>query len=531
MTTNTEKLLCPKCGQGGLVNAGQSRGKQRFKHANRTKVACKWNGTDPISIAEGFTPGVPAYHIKRMNKILKHLRKTGGRFVITAAQNATPVWEPFLHTLLTYCRETKAQLLVIPYRYKNPTSMWTESQQNEDWWDKKLESYLYDQRFHITQNVMIMGDIKTQPTASRPLQGFESMSGAQSAIFGHPKLALKTVPTPQTTLPKMIVTTGSVTQKNYTPTKAGKKGAFHHTFGATVLETTKDGTFFMRQLNADQNGHVCDLNYFYTPSGREEVQVEALIMGDTHVDFADPKAVKATFGPGQMVDTLKPKVLVWHDVLDFYAATHHHMGRVFTLFAKHHAGRTNIEEEIRRCFEFVDRYSPASAKNLFVYSNHSDMLQRWVNRTDPRTDPENALFWAHTFYAMAAGTKLTETGTYTIDPFAYWAEQYLNCWDRSKFLKMDESYTIKGIELGQHGHAGPSGTKGTLHAFTKIGVKSIIGHSHVPGIDEGAYQVGTTSYLKAEYTQGPTAWMHSHCAIYANGKRSLLIIVDGKWKK
>ena len=85
-------------------------------------------------------------------------------------------------------------------------------------------------------------------------------------------------------------------------------------------------------------------------------------------------------------------------------------------------------------------------------------------------------------------------------------------------------------EVGYHGHFGPGGARGTLKAFTKIGAKSVIAHLHVPGIDKGAYQVGTTSKLKAEYVKGPHAWLHTHCVIYPNGKRSLINIIDGKWR-
>ena len=37
-------------------------------------------------------------------------------------------------------------------------------------------------------------------------------------------------------LPKMMMTTGSCTVKNYTDSKAGKKGEFHHTLGFVIIE-------------------------------------------------------------------------------------------------------------------------------------------------------------------------------------------------------------------------------------------------------------------------------------------------------
>jgi hypothetical protein len=58
----------------------------------------------------------------------------------------------------------------------------------------------------------------------------------------------------------------------------------------------------------------------------------------------------------------------------------------------------------------------------------------------------------------------------------------------------------------------------------------VIGHSHQPGIDEGAYQVGTSTGLRLEYNQGPSAWLNAHCVVYASGKRSLLFVIDGEWR-
>ena len=49
------------------------------------------------------------------------------RYVITSAQNATPVHIRFFNSLLTYCSHNSARLIVIPYRYKNPTSIWTKN--------------------------------------------------------------------------------------------------------------------------------------------------------------------------------------------------------------------------------------------------------------------------------------------------------------------------------------------------------------------------------------------------------------------
>ena len=107
---------------------------------------------------------------------------------------------------------------------------------------------------------------------------------------------------------------------------------------------------------------------------------------------------------------------------------------------------------------------------------------------------------------------------------------FLDDEDDLNVLRTDESFTVKGVELGMHGHRGPNGARGTLKSFSSIGVKSVTGHSHTPGIEGGAYQTGTSTNLRLEYTQGPSSWLHSHVVIYANGKRSHINIIDGDFQ-
>ena len=483
-----------------------------------------------VGLFRDESAGIDKAAVAKLHTALKSVKGIK-RYVITAAQNATPVNVAFLASLLGYCKHTGAQLLVVPYRYKNPTSLWSKKAENDDWWAPELAPYLYDKRLKLNKHLTLLGDIKTQPTAVMPLMGFESITGPSSAILAHPKLELMTVPTPQAKLPKLLTTTGAVTMRNYSPTKAGKKGEFHHTFGACVVEI--DGSaFHIRQLNAVKDGSFMDLRHEYSGMTVRDTQgVEALIMGDTHEEFIDPGVVAATFGcPKGIVHALRPAYLVWHDIHDGYARNHHHRDNPFIEYAKHHAGMNNVERALDQTFAFVDKHSPAWCENVFVASNHPDVLARWVREANPKTDPVNCVFWARTFEAMMLGSKMGESGAQTIDPFVYWAKKKLKCAHRTKFLGRDESFRVKDIELSYHGDQGANGARGSRKSFSRIGERTVIGHSHSPGITEGAYQVGTSSRLTLEYNRGPSSWLHTHCVIYSNGKRSLINIIDGKWR-
>lgn len=457
----------------------------------------------------------------------------GGRikkFVITAAQNATPVKKPFFESLKRYCKRNQAQLLVVPYRYHNPTSHWGNEAKSNDWWDESLLPYMLVSRANLSSKLVVFGDMRTQPTMSRPLDGIDPMSGGQSCIVPHCKLELRTVATPQNDLAKIMATTGAVTEKNFIESRAGKRGEFHHSFAAVVVEVVDNGNFFIRQLNSTRDGSFCDLDRLYTPDGTKKMRPEALVMGDTHVRFIDQGAKEALFGVHGMVTLMKPKQLVWHDVFDSYAISHWHEGQVFTKLAKLKSGYNNLTQELKETFGFVDNYSPAGTINVFPYSNHPDMIARWINRTNPKEDLENCVIWAETFKYMAEGTKMTENGEYVPDPFEWWASKMMKSFGRSKFLGPNDSYTINGIEVGMHGHLGSNGARGSLRGLSKIGVKSVIGHSHTPGIIEGAYSVGTTSVLRMAFMKGPSSHSHAHCWIYKNGKRSLQFTVGSQWR-
>jgi hypothetical protein len=518
-------------GPHGNGGGTQPDGRQLYRCAKTPQDvgrAC-WRGVAAAFADEAQNNGIDKKRVRAKVKAVK----ANKRYIITAAQNATPVHKGFWKALEQYAEFNGAEIVVIPYRYKNPTSIWSEKAKEDDWWAPEVVPHLVNTRLDLNKHLRLLADIKTQPTATSPLSGFESISGARSAIIGHPKLELKTVPTPQSALPKIITTTGACTVPNYLNTKAGKKGEFHHTFGAAVVELVGQH-FHLRQINALADGSFIDLDLEYSADGpAEAAPALALVMGDSHIEFIDPKVVKATFeGPDSMVAVLKPAALVWHDTLDAYARNHHHRDNPFIAYVKHHSGHCdNVEAEIDAAFAFVDRVTPAGVCNVFVASNHDQAIARWIRETDPRNDPENAAFWCRTYLAMLEGSRWTDTGAATIDPFAYWAENKLKCYGRSTFLARGESHTVGGIEVGYHGDLGANGARGSLATFASIGVKTITGHSHSPGIKEGAYRVGLNARYGLEYAVGgPSSWLQTDCVIYANGKRSLLTIVGDQWR-
>jgi len=517
---------CPKCGGTLTKNGHDGNGKQRWVCRDQTSGTVCYSTRNPKGPVTG-----PSGRTSTPSKPSSFKRKLGGitRFIITAAQNATPVHADFLASLKTFCNFNEAELIVIPQRYKNPTSRWTESQKNEEVWAPELAPYLYNQRKKLCENLILLGDIKTRPTADRPLSGFESITHGESGILGHTKRQLLCVPTPSHQFPKIMTTTGAVTVPNYTDSKSGKKGEFHHVLGALVVEISGK-KFHMRQVTADsRTGAFIDWDTRYAPSSVSPApRLAALILGDTHYRFMDPVVKRATFGEGGIIEQLDPEQVVFHDLLDGYSRNPHHKGNPFIELAKRQVQYHDVRDEVVEAIEFLDKVA-RDRKAVVVPSNHDDFLRRWVVDTDWRYDVDNADFYLQTALAMVQSTTMSESGASYANPFTYWIRKLT---DNPNIITpgMDESYEIAGVECGFHGHRGPNGARGSIRNLSNIGVKVNSGHGHTPGIEYGHYRAGTNSRLRLEYTEGPSSWLHTDILQYADGKRSLLNIIDGEFK-
>ena len=452
---------------------------------------------------------------------------TSTRFVITWAQNATAPHKSTLRTLLQYCKHNKAQLLVIPSRYRNATSVWSKAQQDQDWWHKELTPYLLGHELELNPNLVVGGDVRLTPTAANPLQGMQTVSGHKSYILGHPQIAFETVATPQSKLAKIITSTGAITKSNYSDTTAGKKGAFHHELGATLVEL--DGSkFHIRQLIANGHGVICDLDKRYdgkTIKGKQ--RAECFVSGDFHGKYLDEK-VKAAWwtGKNSLFSLIKPKVQVFHDVFDGYFGSHHHNHDPFLTLRKHFNGDNDGQNELIGTLQKLDDCMLAD-KNYIVKSNHDEHLDRWLKETDWRKDPANAEFYLQTALAIVQAIKSGNK----FDALEYWAKQ-TGLAKGAIFLKRSQVMAIKDFLMSLHGDKGINGARGSVKSFNKIGSQSVTGHGHAPAKEKGAWRVGISCIHGLEYATGsPSSWMQTAHILYSNGKGSLISCIDGEYRK
>lgn len=432
------------------------------------------------------------------------------RYLITAAQNNTRVHKGFLAAIRKYCEVHNAELVVIPFRYRNPTSP-EEGLYDEVWYDSAIAKDIVDERLHFP-NLVVLSDLSIQPTAVNPLSSLEPLANGKSAIVAHPQIALKCVPTPKGELPLLLTSTGAVTQKNYSLSKAGKKGEFHHSYGSCILEIQGD-RFHLRNISAHSDGSFIDSGIKYTASSVAKVTTKALVMGDLHIGSTCPQVTEAT---EDLIDRLKPEKIILHDCFDGEKVNHHELKDPF---AKYRHTFESLSQELAENARTLSYYESLCDELVIVASNHNDFLYRWLQRADwKHLDTETARFYLETAYS------LTGDG----DPNIY-AKEMQKRGITATFLKLDESYKIEKIELGQHGHLGSNGSRGSDKQFAKTGSKMVVGHRHTPGIEKGCYTVGTSTHLSLSYTDGLSSWLNTHCLIYEGGKRQLIHIIDGEY--
>lgn len=490
-------------------------------------------GNDEQKFAEQFDP-----EFKRdLVEVIKQfygvpVPKGCKRFLITSAQNATPVFEPFWRSLLHCQAHYDAHLSVIPFRYKNPTSAFTGSQRNAEYWVKPLQPYLNNQRWAINRNLVVVGDIKIVPTAKDPLSDQHSYTGAESSIVGHPNLAFTSVATPGHKMAKILTTTGACTISNYTDSRSGKGGEFQHVFGAVLVEV-EGGKFWLRHLNANKRGEFIDKDKLFTPEGVFDAPPpEALVCGDAHVRQMDRVADRGVFGPKGIVPTLRPKRIIWHDVLDGFGFNHHEKKQRYVLFAKMKANLLMVDDELNEAVQFVVDRIPTYehfVESVIVDSNHDQFLLKWLEENDSSSVGMNYRTYNELDTYLKDCSHVTPDREVVVpSPFAYWVAKIKH--PKIRCLVEDESYKVCDIECGMHGHRGPNGTKGSLKALVKIGVKFVIGHVHGPGIRFGGYAVGLLARLRQFYNKGPSNWLQTMCLIHGGpcaGKRQLITVIDG----
>lgn len=476
------------------------------------------------------------------------------RYILTCAQNNTALHDPTWASLIELSKYYDAEIKISTFTYcgmqDGSEKRGTEKKEGmgykikDRWYDPRILAYISDEFEQLAPGLVWCGHSNTLPTATDPLSRVDSLNGRASGVWPHTRIECRPIATAAGEATKFNFTTGAVTLRNYVQKKSGIIAEFYHCFGALLVEVDSEGNWYPRQLNADSEGNIYDLDVLATPTGvydwidPKKGGVEGLAYGDIHRQKIDMVAKEATWGKGGLVDLLKPKKQIFHDLLNF-GPSHHNRRDPHVMYALFRRGENIVFDEIRGDSEFLNECDrPYTDEMLIVDSNHHRHYDRFLKEVDWRDDLSNARTILQTNEAWLDAIDEGREDDFlayefTMRKFGVSDKVFFmnaTSEDEQKLSRILCPASGGGIEVGaHHGDKGPNGAKGTSKNLSKLGRKNVIGDKHSPGIYGGTYVTGLTGKQRQGYNIGPGSWALAHVAIYPNGKRQLLIGWKGRF--
>lgn len=462
------------------------------------------------------------------------------RYLLTAAQDETAVHLPFWENLQAFAAWLGAEVRVGGFTYQK--GLFEDHATRTAAFASAVQPFMAHEQVDLG-GVLFCAEMNTLPTAVRPLSGLETYTRGRWGVFPHAKIQLVSVPAIPGQRAAQVMTTGACTVANYVAKKAGQKAEFHHVIGATLVEIDGEGRIFCRQINATDDGSFQDLDVRVSrgvvSSGH---RIEAITWGDIHRPKIDPEVALAAWGldveqdevvrADAMLDALKPRHQFFHDLVDFQPRNHHRRGDHAFAFQMKVQGAESVDAENALCASFLRKTARDWCASVVIASNHNDALPRWLRETDPRADPTNFAFWCR---ANVAIYEAIERGDSDFDVVRWaLARHDPRGLEDIVFVPRTASYVIcqaaGGVECSLHGDMGPNGARGTASNLARVAVRMNIGHSHSPCIFDGVYTAGLCGLMDQGYNAGPSSWGHSQIVTYPSGKRTLITMLDGRWR-
>ena len=466
---------------------------------------------EPRPAPTGMVQASPVVNGVYNNQHADLVQVPDGVYVITAAQADTYINEDFFASLLLYCQHRSATLMIAPMVYNARRT-------SKLWFDHRISEYLVQGPIKLAPDLVVACGINVLPSAARPLSGFASYFREGSGIIPHTKMQLDSLPRYKGTEPRFLYSTGCITRRNYTQSKSGAIADFHHVFGALVVEV-KEGTWFVRQLVADEHGEFFDLTTHATPYGVEHgVAATVITWGDLHCEELSEMMLNTMLN---IQKTLNPSVVICHDVLDFSLRSYHNKSNYPYLAKLRKENRESVSSALECVAGILNELSLETDKLLVVPSNHDKHLERWLDEPHDQTDFSNSCTYHYLNYRKYQAICNSEEYRVLEDALGTHG-----LFSGITILQEDESYELNGIEYSLHGDSGPNGSRGSPNNLRGIGVKLNTGHTHSASIVDGVYTGGCMCSLDLGYNTGPSSWSNSFILTYKNGKRSIVTIRD-----
>lgn len=490
---------------------------KKFNVGERT-IRGWWQRLDLTKLSTNLPPQLQ----KAQDRVLSKNTKV---VLITAAQNKTAINKDFLNNLIVYKdyitnelgKET--EIIIIPSKYRNPTNnIEDEKAKSYEWWEDELDDYLFYGKVNFG-DTLISCNSHINPNAKNPLDGYEILAENNHVVLGHSKNHFKTLPRFRGDALRVMASTGYITSKNYSKSKAGESGSMLHSYGFVVVEIKdKNVCYIPRNVKVKSDGSFTDLIYSVTSNGVERITSSlGFVWGDIHSELVNRDFLNIT---KELINKFNPRKSVLHDIFDGSTVNPHESKDMFLKRLKISEGRHLIENEVNDCLDLIEEIKGCCGEVWISESNHDNFLQRHIDNENWKRDLHNSPSYLR--YALIQQTvDLRKYGN--ILGYLIW-ERF---GDSVKYMKMGESMYIADYQCSAHGDYSSNGSRGATRSFSRLNLKIIHGHSHSPMLHNNVTCVGTTCNINQWYNRkGLSSWAYAHSVVHNNGKNQLLVFND-----
>ncbi|MFW5871662.1 MAG: hypothetical protein ACOCUT_01000 [bacterium] len=457
-----------------------------------------------------------------MGKNKKRSKKNNfQQYIVTTAQACVRPHKRFLEGLERYANDNNVEDIHIIPTFGQDAS------------ERDLHSAfsgftIIDKEFHYNNSIKAQHR-RIRPQMIDPATGMAHVvRDGKSVIFESPQIRFKTVPTVPSKQPKFLTTTGAVTLPNYASStdsaaerqRLGLIAKDNHMYGAILVQVINSQRYHIRHLHANNKGEFVDLGVAYDGNTIRDAKCKALIYGDWHHGVGLKQNYDASF---EQARYLQPEVGVLHDIFDGHSVNPYVQKEFIYQQIRQgvHKGHLKLEQELIGCGKDIMKLSGLHKLLVIDPANHHNFLDRWLDEGRFMRDPSNAELGFKLAQAYAQGADPVEEGMKLV------GHKFPS---HVKFLKPGESFRVKGYELGQHGHQGGNGSRGSLKQREHMYGKSIVGHSHSPEDYRYAHIVGTHVPRDIFYAKGgPSGWLARNMTIYDTGTTQGINTIDGEW--
>jgi hypothetical protein len=369
------------------------------------------------------------------------------RFFITTAVTGCDVHDDALAAVQTFCKKNKAMLLILPCsdpaHQKEHKNKWTLS-------PKLPKKSIVFKDVSLNDN-LVLSTIKMSAKQLQPLTGMKRLSQKKgSTIVASPKQFLEYVANSnnKTEIPRALMSTGAITVANYATEmymseRTASLAELDHTLGGVIVEIKNGRIFFSRvvQINA-KTGSFSDIDKKYNADGTvDKITADLVQTGDWHVLSTCKDAKRMA---KEIVEAVKPDVVTFEDFFDGITINPHERNNLVALSQKSKKGLLSLEMELEACRKEIDDICAWPAQQIVLkYGNHEDFLKRYIADGQFMKEPMNKIM------AMKLNIAMEEQ---ELMPFEYAMRELfgLEQPDKVKFLSINDSFKVNGIENGAH---------------------------------------------------------------------------------